>query len=193
MNIVGEYANYINSILVQFAPANADDVRGIINNGTLYFLVNFGMLYEIDLPNIPTDLCCAFYRTNEVPGSFAQEGVIKDMPEFFNDVANRIMVISYVYTSPMVYMDDDFTTDSQFDKVQNMRPSDGCIKVDIRTSLNYKSFVTISKKMFKLNKADTLSLQVFQVDPMRLLYKFKIYKKKFNLNINLYLLTIDLH
>ena len=192
MNIVGDYAVYINTLLMLYAPADVEDMRGIINNGTLYFIVNHGILYEINLPNIPNDICCAFFRYKDVPGSFSQEGIIQDIPEIFPEVANKIMVLAYANNNP-IYIEDDVRCNDQFETIENMRPIDGCYRFNIYSNMNHKSFVTLSKKMFKLNKADTLSLEVYPVDINRLLYKFKIYKKKFNLNINLYLLTMDLH
>lgn len=192
MNIVGEYATYINSILAQFVPATSGELRGIINNGTLYFIVNSGLLYEVLLPNIPKEICCAFHKTSDNPDSFNEEGIIKDRPEYFANVVNSIMIINYSNNIP-VYVEDNLKLNDQYDELDGMRADDGCMKFNINSDLSHKSFITISKKMFKMNKPDGLSLTVYPADYGRLLYKFKIFKKKFNLNINLYLLTLDVH
>ena len=192
MNIVGEYATYINSILSQFVPATSDELRGIINNGTLYFIVNFGLLYEIELPNIPKEICCAFHRTTDEPDSFNEEGIIKDRPEYFANIVNSIMIINYSNNVP-VYIEENVRLNEQYEELDAMKADDGCMKFNTYTDLSHRSFITISKKMFKMNKPDGLSLIVYPADNGRLLYKFKIFKKKFNLNINLYLLAIDVY
>lgn len=194
MNIQGEYSDYLKTIINTFAPVSADDLRGIVYNGTLYFIVNYGLLYEVPLHNIPSNITCTFFRMKDVPNSFNQgDDILIDYPEMFTDIANKILIINNTKYSQPIYIDTDVKNSPEFELLDSMRTDDGAIKFNVITNLNHKSFVTLSKKMFKMNKADALSLSVFQVDYDKLLYRFEIFKKKFNLNINLYLLTLDLY
>ena len=193
MNIIGQDADNIRNIIFNFASVNSDDLRGIVMNGTLYFIVNYGILYEVNV-NIDSKIVCCFYLNFEDPGSFKQDNMIIDYPDLYISILTKLNVIRY--SANQSIFDDDNCLDEnngQFDTLAKYRANDGSMKYFIDSSYNYKSFVTISKSMFKLNRGDKLSLSVFDADFCRLLYKFTLYKKKYSTNINIYLLTLDLH
>ena len=192
MNIVGEHSNYIRNLIFTFTSVNSDDIRGIVLDGTLYFIVNFGILYSIDLNGFPKEITCCFQRSTDNPNSFKNEDMIIDDPLLFADICNKLQVISYSTRNP-IYIDENCLDDSQIEDVQKLRSGDGSSKYYINSSLNHRSFVMISKQMIKMNKGDTLSVRAYDADNNRILYNFILYKKKFNLNINIFLLTCDLH
>ena len=194
MNIIGDDASYIRNIIFTFASVNTDDLRGIVLNGTLYVIVNRGILYEVYIPSIDPNNTCCFFLNFENQGSFKEENMIIDYPELYGDILNKLSIIEYSARNP-IFTDIDCLDESnkQFQSLSSYRANDGSMKYYIDSDLKHRSFVTISKSMFKLNKADKLSLNVFDADFCRLLYKFTLYKKKYGLNINIFLLTIDLH
>lgn len=193
MNIIGQDAINIRNIIFNFASVNSDDLRGIVLNGTLYFIVNHGILYEVNVPIDPTIVCC-FFLNFENPGSFKEPDMIIDYPDLFVSILSKLKVIEYT-ARKAIFTDDNCLSEEneQFTTLSNYRATDGSMKYFIDSDFKHKSFVTISKSMFKLNKADKLSLSVFDADFCRLLYKFTLYKKKYSSNINIYLLTLDLH
>lgn len=190
MNIVGEQAIYIKNIITTFTSINADDIRGIVYNGTLYFLVNFGLLYAVDI-GLPSDITCCFQRSKDNPNSFKDENAIIDIPSLFNEIYFKLNVITYTSRNP-IYHDENCLDDECINNIQNLRPKDGAEKFYINSSLNHKSFVMMSKQMIKMNKGDQLSVKAYDADNNRILYNFILFKKKFNTNINIFLLTCNL-
>ncbi len=193
MNITGDDANYLRSIIFNFASTRSEDLTGMVFNRTLYFVVNWSVLYEFELPEyFSPDLLCCFWRSQEIPGSFAYDNNIIDRPELFDIIVDKLRVLNYT-SNNIVYTDDNCLDDPQFDELAKYRPDDGCMKYYINSSLPHRSFATISKGFFKLNRADKLSVIVYDAGFNRLLYKFILFKKKFNKNINIYILTLDIH
>ena len=193
MNIVGDDANRIRSIITNFASVNSDDLRGIVFNSTLYFLVNHGILYEVPIQTDPTIVCC-FFSNFEDRGSFRQDDMLLDYPDLYYSILDKLRIIGYS-DRQSIFTDDNCLDEnnSQFSTLSSFRANDGAMKYFIDSDYKHKSFVTISKSMFKLNKGDKLSLNVFDADFCRLLYKFTLYKKKYSTSINIYLLAIDLY
>ena len=79
------------------------------------------------------------------------------------------------------------------DNYSKLRAGDGSVKFFIDSSLNHRSFVMLSKQMIKMNKGDKLSVKAYDAGETRILYNFTIFKKKFGLNVDLFLLTNDLY
>lgn len=191
MNITGEHSSYIRNIIFTFTSVNSDDIRGIVYDGTLYFLVNFGILYMVNINGFPKEITCCFQRNFENPNSFANEDMIIDIPQLFNDTFAKLQIITYT-SKPPIYIDDNCLEDESINNIQNLRAGDGASKYYINSKLNHRSFVMMSKQMIKMNKGDKLSVKAYDAERNRILYNFELYKKKFNLNINIFLLTCDL-
>lgn len=192
MNIVGEHSAYIRNIIFTFTSVNSDDIRGIVYDGTLYFIINFGILYKVELKGFPTDITCCFQRNADNPNSFADENMIIDIPALFNDVFAKLYILTYTNGAP-IYIDDDCTEDEQITSIMNLRAGDGSRKFYIDSCLNHRSFVMLSKQMIKMNKGDKISVKAYSIGNSKILYNFTIFKKKFGLNIDLFLLANDLY
>ena len=193
MNIHGDEAKYIQGVIFNFVSMSAEDLLGMVFNRTLYFLENWSILYEIELPEyFSPDLVCCFWRNVDNPGSFAYDNSIIDKPDLFPIMSAKLDILKYTSTNP-IFVDDNCLDDPQFDALSKYRPSDGSMKYYIDSALSFRSFTMVNKSFFKLNKGDKLSLNVYQVDNNRILYKFILFKKKFNRNINIYTLTLGLH
>ena len=194
MNIVGDDANYLRSLIFNFASMSADDLMGMVFNRTLYFIENWCIMYEVELPeHYPVDLICCFWRNNENPGSFSIDNTIIDRPDLFSDMVEKIKIITYCAGQP-VFVDEDCLDDKQFETLSKYRPTDGGMKYFVDSSLRHsRTFTTVDKSFFKLNKADRLSVHVYEADYNRLLYKYTLFKKKYNRNINIYTLTLNLN
>ena len=192
MNITGEHSAYIRNIIFTFTSVNSDDIRGIVYDGTLYFLINFGILYRVELKGFPREIICCFQRNTDNPNSFINEDMIIDNPTLFNNVFEKLHILNYTSRIP-IYNNDDCTDDEQINSIQNLRAGDGSVKFFIDSALNHRSFVMMSKQMIKMNKGDKLSVKAYDADYSRILYNFTIFKKKFGLNVDLFLLTNDVH
>jgi hypothetical protein len=158
----------------------------------LYFIINFGILYKVDLKGFPKEINCCFQRNADNPNSFADENMIIDIPGLFNDVFAKLHVLTYTMNQP-IYIDDDCSDDEQITDIMNLRAGDGSRKFYINSCLNHRSFVMLSKQMIKMNKGDKISVKAYNADNFKILYNFTIFKKKFGLNIDLFLLANDLY
>ena len=193
MNITGDNADYIKTVVFNFASMQSEDVMGMVFNRTLYFIENWCILYEMELPEyFSPDLLCCFWRSKEDPGSFACDNIIIDRPDLFGIISNKLRVLESK-NNEVIYRDENCLDDVQFDTLSKYRPSDGSMKYKINSSLKHASFAMINKGFFKLNKADKLSVVVYTAGFNRLLFQFILFKKKYNRFINIYLLTLDAH
>lgn len=191
MNIYGENAEYLRNVIFTMASMSAEDLRGMVINRTLYFIVNWGILYEIELPESFVDITCCFWRNNDDLGSFANDICIMDRFDLYNDITKKLDVLSYTLRDP-IYINENCLEDAQFQELDKYRPNDGSMKYFIDSSLPNRSFTMINKSFFKLHKGDKLSVYVHDADYNRLLFNYKLYKKKFNKLINIYTLSLNL-
>lgn len=192
MNIYGEDAKYIRNIIFTMSSMRSDDIRGMVINRTLYFIENWCILYEFELPEyFPIDLVCCFWKNESEPGSFIDDISIIDKYELYQDISSKLSILGYTMKQP-IYVNDNCLDDNQFQELSKYRPDDGSMKYFIDSSLQHRSFTMLNKSFFKLNKSDKLSVNVYEADYNRLVFKYTLFKKKFGKNINIYTMSLDL-
>ena len=188
MIISEEQAVYLENIINPLLKAKVFNT-GAIYNGTLYLLVNNGMMYTTDISQvIPVYINYFFFdnvREPIYPTRFATDSMIKMM----QDIASCNGV---GYTNlPLVFDNPDIMEDENFKEMMDAKSADGAFRYFFPVN-GGNTFIYLMKNMFNLTKADTCTFKAYSggVD-RRYIARFDIHKKKTKQNISLYFSFLD--
>ena len=202
MNIVGSQNDYIRN-LVNIISKGKTLSMGTVQYGTLYLLINNGLLYNIQVPDF-SNISCSFSEDD-----FKDDiTCIKDNQiVFFNyhmDQIIKSMTTEY-NNYQLIYDNPNIRESELFENMINAKSEDGAFRFFIDTS-GKRVFVYLQKSMFGLNKSDKCSVRVYKTVPIlesiwdcinpttspyatevasEYLAKFNIYKSKLKINIGL--------
>jgi len=189
MNITGSQNEYIRN-LVNIAAKGKHLTMGTVQYGTLYLLMNNGLLYTIQIPDF-ANISCSFGLDDYI----ADESCIMDNQFiFFNMHMNEIIknMTPEINGFKMIYDNPNIREVEEFENMVNAKSEDGAFRYFVDTS-ERRLFIYLQKSMFGLTKADKCSLQIYK-NPMNYYYnnsvreylaKFNIYKSKLKTNIDL--------
>ena len=193
MNIVGDSNIFVRNI-VDVVIKGSQFNLGTIYNGTLYVVINYGILYVVDVSNFfPLDVTCTFdgisYKDTK------EMNIIIDRPELFNDLYKRIHnLVERAPYSPLIYDNENIREDPLFEEIINAKTSEGSFRYFIDTSIG-RTFIILYKSIFGLAKPDTLSLKIHDYSSFGFgtrLAHFVIGKKKLKINIHVYFVFVDM-
>ncbi len=187
MNITGDLNIFIRNIIgimVKGCVLN----KGVILNGTLYCLVNDGILYEIDLSSyMNSNIICTF-NFNSIK---YHEDMIPDVPELYQDMCKIINTLNWIKHDE-IYVEPDCRSDEQFENIINSKATDGSYRYYIDTRIG-KNFMTLYKPLFNLTKTDKCSLTVYDTtEPFQCLADFIIHKQKIKMDYHMKFVYMDL-
>jgi len=188
--ITGSENDFIRTA-ISVASKGSDVYEGILYNGTLYVIVNDGLVYEIDVKQyIDSRKCTSFTKESLKMNPDSIEGNLIHFKTVFDKCYN---VTQLPNTYPQVFFDHELRGKEEFESIVNAKSGDGSFRYYIDSSLDHRSFMIIQKSMFNLNKPDTISLKVYDIGANLLLSVFDIHKKKSKLNVKLYFIFMDLN
>ena len=193
MNIVGDSNIFVRNI-VDVVIKGSQFNLGTIYNGTLYVVINYGILYAIDVSNFfPLDVTCTFDGISYKDTKDAD--IIIDKPELFNDLYSRIHnLVGRAPYCPLIYDNENLRGDPNFEEIINAKTSEGSFRYFIDTSIG-RTFIILYKSIFGLAKPDTLSLKIHDYSSFGVgtrLAHFVIGKKKLKINIHVYFVFVDM-
>jgi len=188
MNITGSQNDYIRN-LVNTVTKGKHLTMGTVQYGTLYLLINNGLLYNISVPDF-ANVGCSF----GIDEYAFDESCIRDNQFiFFNMHMNEIIkaMSPSVNGFKMIYDNPNIREVEEFEKMANAKSEDGAFRYFVDTS-ERRVFMYLQKSMFSLTKADKCSLQIYKNSANyynnsvgEYLAKFNIYKSKLKTNIDL--------
>lgn len=188
MVLMNEQNNFIRNIIANTSKNLY--VKGAIINSTLYLFVLNGILLEIDLTGkIDPSIICGF----DTDSLNANKEYILDDRNIFYEVYKRYELISNIHCNPVIFMNENLRDDPQFEQIVTAKSSEGASNYFIITDNGINTFMTLYKGIFNLNKQDKASLSVYSIIgvPNQLLAQFTIFKKKINMNYNIYFLFMN--
>lgn len=193
MNIVGDSNIFVRNIVDVLIKGSQFNV-GAIYQGTLCVIVNYGILYSVDISNFfPKDFTCTFSGITYKDTKDAN--IIIDQPELYEDMYRRIYnLVGRKNYCPLIYHDENVRNDPQFQQIIDAKTSDGSFRYYIDTSMG-KTFIILYKSIFGLAKPDTLSLKVYDYTSFGYgarLAHFVIGKKKLKINIDVYFIFMNM-
>ena len=162
---------------------------GAIKNGSLYVMVNGGILYVVKIP-IPNDLYYFFFENIRIPLNPLLKYAVDPIMHMMYDV-DSCNGLNYANSVTLVYDNPDILMDEKFQEIINSKASDGSFSyyfpIDGRNT-----FIYLTKNMFNLNKGDGLHFKVYRADCNRYIARFIIHKKKTKQDIELYFSFLDM-
>jgi len=202
MNIVGSQNDYIRN-LVNVILKGKTLSMGTVQYGTLYLLINNGLLYNVQIPDF-SNISCSFNEDD-----FKDDiTCIKDNQMiFFNYHMDQIIksMSPELNNYQIIYDNPNIRESELFENMINAKSEDGAFRFFIDTSYK-RIFLYLQKSMFGLNKSDKCSIRIYKTIPImkpiwncidqgtsmnitetasEYLAKFNIYKSKLKVNIDL--------
>lgn len=187
MIINEEQALYLENIMAPLLKAKDFNI-GAIYRGTLYLMVNNGMMYTVDVSSVIPTYIEYFFIENVrypiYPTRFATDSIISMM----KDIAN-CNGTGYSY-SPLVFDNPDIMEDENFKEMMEAKSADGAFRYFFPIN-GGNTFVYIMKGMFNLTKSDKCTFKAYDGGLGRYIARFDIYKKKTKQSISLYFSFLD--
>lgn len=164
---------------------------GAIKNGSLYVMVNGGLLYVVKIP-IPNEVNYFFYENIRIPLNPLLKYVTDPIMQMMYDV-DSCNGLTYTNAVTLVYDNPDILMDEKFQEILNSKASDGSFRYYFPID-GGNTFVYLTKNMFNLNKGDGLDFKVYKVGYSydRYIARFIIHKKKTKQDIELYFSFLDM-
>lgn len=190
MNITGDSNIFVRNIVDTVIKGSQFNM-GAIYYGSLYVIINYGILYTVDVSNfLPMDLTCTFDNNSY---KLDTECII-DNPSLFPELFQRCSGVLQATNYPMIFHDSNVRENPEFEQIVAAKTSEGSFRYYIDTSIG-RTFMILYKSIFGLAKPDTLSLKVYNTDNIGYgtrLAHFIIGKKKLKININVYFYFVDM-
>ena len=188
MVLMNEQNDFIRNIIANTSKSLY--IKGAIINSTLYLFALNGILLEIDLTGkIDPSTICGF----DTDSLNINKEYILDNRDIFYEVYKRYELIANIRCNPIIFMNENLRDDPQFEQIVTAKSSEGASNYFIITDNGINTFMTLYKGIFNLNKPDKASLSVYSIIgvPNQLLAQFTIFKKKINMNYNIYFLFMN--
>lgn len=188
MRIVGEENVFLRNIITTIIKGTSMDM-GTIYNGTLYLLVNHGILYTVDISKFfPSYMSCTFKLEDiKITDEYIEDHM--DLQQSFLQRINQVIMIENI--SNPIYHNINCREDENFENIVSCKASDGASKYYIDTSCG-RTFMYLYKPMFGLAKNDKCELKVYQYDINKFLSIFTIYKTKLKISYKMYFLFMNM-
>lgn len=196
MRIVGQENIFLRNVISTIIKGTNLDM-GTIYNGTLYLLVNHGILYTVDMTQyFPIETSCTFTFEDY---KYTDE-YLEDNPLLQDSFINRFLNVlnAEQYENNLIYHEPDCRENESFEQIVSSKATEGASRYYIDTKYG-KTFMYLYKPMFGLSKADRCGLKVYTtIDLIVNLYfskrlaVFNIYKSKLKLEYKMYFVFIDM-
>lgn len=187
--LYGSENDFLRSV-ISVASKGSDVFEGALCNGTLYIIVNNGLVYTINV----SSYLSSYEAVSFTKDSLKQNNEYIDLNErLFKSIIDRCYNITILdQTSELIFDDPNLRLHQEFEDIINAKTTDGSFRYYIDSSLDHRTFVIIQKNMFNLTKQDSISLKVYNLGANILLANFEIYKKKLKLEMKLHFMFTDL-
>lgn len=191
---------------------SCDTLIGFLHFGTLYLLVNNGILYMMDMTDLfPTNEKILFEllknkKEKTDSNDEEEEGEKKEeiRYSFFEEnpfIESRISTIAAGYLCntdqyPLVYQDDNFGDYFTFMEMRNSKVKEGGFKYNLILDNYDRAIFFLYKGIFNINKADKLKIRIYDMcekdRSKKLELVFYLYKPKLKkmISIRFYILNL---
>lgn len=179
--------DFIQSIIKQMTRSLYMEVCVI--DAHLYMLVDHAVLYHIDLSNkIDPSLIVSYHNLSDDFSAIIEDNNI------ITTVTNKYLEIrSIELYNNKIYENNDIRSDPEFNKLINMKASDGASFYYINTNNNITPFIPIFSGLPIVNKPDSVALELYDIGQHKILVHMIIYKAKLKKSYDLYYKILDVN
>ena len=182
-----EQIQSIEAIVTKLSAAKVFNM-GAIKNGSLYVMVNSGLLYVLKIP-VPEEIHYFFCENIRIPLNPLLKYMIDPIMQMMYDVDScnglNYTNLKLVYDNPEILMDE------KFQEILASKANDGSFRYYFPID-GGNTFIYLTKNMFNLNKGDGLEFKVYKTGDLRYIARFIIHKKKTKQDIELYFSFLDM-